>query len=521
MSLGENHEAESVRVLLIAIADDNRHLITRRIREFDPTIELHTADSLREATQRIQAEAFDCILVDYRLPDGYGLDLLKDTGLIPVVMLTALADEAVVRTALKEGAQDYLFKDQVHGPTLVRSIRYAIERKRAAELRGKLKHAERLGALGQLAAGVAHEINNPAAIISANNTVLIEGLNELRGLLGLVSPDVKEKLNELQEMIADNASGVERIVRVVRKLHSFSKLEHGQNEEVDLNHVIRSVCALLDNKIRFHAQLTLDLAESLPTLMAGQGELDQVVTNVIVNSLQAIEGGEAQKHKIRISTRLSGQVIRMEIEDSGRGISKESQERVFEPFFTTNPTEGAGLGLAISSEIVQKMRGKIELVSEVGKGTLVTIALPLEIATGDLPVEELPTKPERSFQRAALNILIVDDEEMLLRAYARALKKERLVMLKSGQSALGLIRDGARFDGILCDLMMPDLDGQAFYEAVGQVAPEMLSKLVFCTGGAFTRKMQHFVNQPDVKVLEKPVSSLALKEVLSKWAEES
>lgn len=94
-------------------------------------------------------------------------------------------------------------------------------------------------------------------------------------------------------------------------------------------------------------------------------------------------------------------------------------------------------------------------------------------------------------------------------------------MLKSGQSALGLIRDGARFDGILCDLMMPDLDGQAFHEAVGQVAPEMLSKLVFCTGGAFTRKMQRFVNLPQVKVLEKPVSRAALKEVLSKWAEES
>ena len=536
-----------MKVLLVASAASERTSIRRAIAVADHRFEVREAASCAEAQATLGEEEPDCIITDHQLPDGVGLDLLQVAHRSAFIVLTANADHVAARRALKAGAEDVLQKGELSPGTLLRSLRYAIERKKASELRLQLLHADRLSAIGQLAAGVAHEINNPATFITANQeilaedaarcTSLIHGLAEhiagepdparRRALEALLEANQADQLvSDFPSLLEENMAGMRRIVTIVKKLQTFSRIRQAATEDVDVNAVVEAVGHMLEHEIRHRARLLKDLAVERPIVMGERGEIHQVLTNLLVNAAHAIAEGSASENYIKVSTRQVGGLVKLTIEDSGCGIPKAMLGRIFDPFFTTKPPDkGTGLGLAICSEIVRKHRGRIEVRSEVGKGTCVEVTLPTEHElTGDLfcfvpRSAEPPSDPSPSGEEPPLKILAVDDEAMILSAYRRMLRGHQVIVASGGQEALSLLASDPTFDGILCDLMMPDLDGCTFHERLQSLAPHLLPKVVFCTGGAFTPRMRDFISRLRSPVLEKPISSEAIRETVRRWRE--
>jgi PAS domain S-box-containing protein len=246
-------------------------------------------------------------------------------------------------------------------------------------LRNRLVTSARLSAIGELAAGIAHEINNPIAFIRANLSLLRSHWSALCGLLkdkGAAGP-VAELLEEGNELLEESIEGVDRAATFVRDVKGFSHAGRGERELVDLNTLLENVLRVAAPQLRHRARIERCFAD-LPPVSCAQQEVKQVLLNVVLNAGQALgpDGGE-----IRLSTQVWGSEAVVTIEDDGCGIPAEAIERLFDPFFATKPRgEGTGLGLVISYEIVRKHGGDIAVESELGRGTTVRIRLPIASA---------------------------------------------------------------------------------------------------------------------------------------------
>lgn len=243
-------------------------------------------------------------------------------------------------------------------------------------LRNRLVTSARLSAIGELAAGIAHEINNPIAFIRANLTMLRSHWSALCALLeekGAAGP-VAELLDEGDELLEESIEGVDRAATFVRDVKGFSHAGRGERELVDLNALLENVLRVAAPQLRHRARIQRRFAE-LPPVSCAQQEIKQVLLNVVLNAGQALgpDGGE-----IQLGTNVLGSEVVVTIRDDGCGIPAEAIERLFDPFFTTKPEgEGTGLGLVISYEIVRKHGGDIAVESELGRGTTVRVRLPI------------------------------------------------------------------------------------------------------------------------------------------------
>jgi two-component system, NtrC family, sensor kinase len=252
---------------------------------------------------------------------------------------------------------------------------------------------EKLASIGQLAAGVAHEINNPLGFLKSNHAMLEKDLRavkgaweELRAAAGPAAPDIESRRGiaslfaEFEALFAESAEGFARIVRIVANLKSFSRVDQGGELELyDVNAGIESTLIVAWNEIKYLAEIRKDLGE-LPRIRARGGEINQVILNILVNAAQAMESQKrAEKGLIAIATSLKGDCVVITISDDGPGIPEAIRMRIFDPFFTTKePGKGTGLGLSISYDIiVAKHRGKLYVESEPGKGASFVIELPI------------------------------------------------------------------------------------------------------------------------------------------------
>jgi len=373
------------------------------------------------------------------------------------------------------------------------------EQLRAAQLR--LSQSERLAALGQLSAAMAHEINNPLQFVEAN-------LHEVRRLWERdLPPDVVSMLDDVRD-------GISRIANITRDLGTFTRIDRDKIERVDLDEVVERACRMARNEIRHRARLTLSLA-SRRQIAADRGKLTQLVTNLVVNASHAIVEGHADVNRITVSTRKQGGALVLSVEDTGSGIPPELVKRIFEPFFTTKPAgRGGGLGLAVCSEIVRLHGGTISVDSELGRGSRFDIHLPFD--NGLMPAREasspaaaVPSAPSALGPRARL--LLIDDDALVLRGLKRLLSSRHdVITALGGQEGIELLREDARFDVVLCDLMMPMVDGLAVHRAIEQGAPHLLERVVFCSGGAFTPRAKDFIASAANPMLRKPVRGAEL-----------
>jgi two-component system, cell cycle sensor histidine kinase and response regulator CckA len=362
----------------------------------------------------------------------------------------------------------------------------------------QLQVADRMASLGTLAAGVAHEINNPLATVLANLTLVREQLETLRTQ---IHDDVLEELSDA--MVAG-----ERVRRIVRDLKVLSRVEDDERGPVDVERVLDWTLRMAQNEIRHRAHTVRDY-RNVPPILANEPRLAQVFLNLVVNAAQSIPEGNAEQNEIRVSTELDAGRVVVAISDTGQGMAPEVQARLFTPFFTTKPVgDGTGLGLAICHRIIEGLGGDITFESRRGRGTMFRVALPVAA-----PVEApVLASPQPAPPRRRGRVLVIDDEVAVAKVVLRMLSREHEVVTENrGADALARLHAGERFDVILCDLIMPDLTGMDLYEALLRDFPDDAARMVFLSGGAFTPRSRAFLDTVPNQRLEKPFDLAALR----------
>ncbi|MFL5356071.1 response regulator [Archangium sp.] len=387
-------------------------------------------------------------------------------------------------------------------PSRVHILRDLTERK---QMQGRLLLADRMASLGTLAAGIAHEINNPLAFTLSN----LEHLEtELLPRLGPAD-------EEARKLLADARTGAGRVRDIVRQLKMFSRAEEDvRAEPVDVHHALETAISMAGNEIRHRARLVCDYAPEPLVAEANEGRLGQVFLNLLVNAAQAIPEGDVEHQEILVRTRPHPEGVAIEVRDTGSGIAADHLERVFEPFFTTKPVGlGTGLGLSICHGIVTGFGGRMEVESQLGKGS--TFRIILRAAWAPSPTEQRQRPAVAALVPQRGRILVVDDEPMMGVAVRRTLQREHdVVTLTSAREAHARLVGGEHFDVILCDVMMPEMSGMELHQELSRHAPALAERMVFLTGGAFTPNARAFLEQAGIRRVDKPFSSRELRQLV-------
>jgi PAS domain S-box-containing protein len=384
-------------------------------------------------------------------------------------------------------------------PALLISARDVTEQKK---LQARLAVTERLLAVGTLAAGVAHEINNPLAAALSNLTWVGDQLARLE--TASAGNGATAAIARLSRPIEEVREACERVRAIVQDLKLLSRAEEESLGPVELTHVIDSSVRMAWNQMRHRARLVREY-DDLPLVMGNEARLAQVFLNLLINATQAIPEGHAGEHEVRVVAYASpsGQVI-VEISDTGCGISESVLGRIFDPFFTTKPPGvGTGLGLSICQRIVTSMDGQIEVESRVGRGTTFRITLAAARAVAPQTAARVAAEPTEDMPRG--RVLVIDDDPAVGRALRLVLAEEHEVdVLTNARHALERLRGGERYGVILCDVMMPELSGMDFHRELTQSHPELAADIIFLTGGAFTLGAREFLDCVPNPRLSKP-----------------
>jgi PAS domain S-box-containing protein len=410
-----------------------------------------------------------------------------------------------------------LVRDAAGDPKGILVIDADITGKKALET--QLLVSDRMASVGTLAAGVAHEINNPLAAVMANLDYIADSLSRMTtGDLASMTSGMRDAWirEEIKTPLDDAVEAAQRVRFIVRDLKIFSRSPNdAERGPVNVETIMESSLRMAWNEIRHRANLVKRYGR-VPEVEGNEARLGQVFLNLVVNAAQSMATGQAEHNEIRVATRVEGERVIIEVSDTGAGIPPQIIGRIFDAFFTTKAVGvGTGLGLAICQRIVTDMGGTLTVESELGKGTTFRVSVPIahrkepEVIATRVP---LPVVGRRG------RILVVDDEELVLRSVRRILSQDHDVLaMVSAEEALAVCASGEKFDLILCDLMMPDMTGMDFHRELSLVSPEQADKMIFITGGAFTEKARAFLSETPKEHLEKPFYSANLRAIVQRY----
>ncbi|MGI8498174.1 MAG: ATP-binding protein [Gemmatimonadaceae bacterium] len=364
------------------------------------------------------------------------------------------------------------------------------------EMRARLAETERLAAVGELVAGVAHEVNNPLSTISAFAQLLLkeEGFSdEQRESLGVIQAETV------------------RASQVLRDLLTFARRSEGSRQAVQLNELVeRSVRLRSYEMTKNGVRTELSLLPSLPNVIADGRQLQQVVLNVVSNAVQAMAPSAGGTLQIR--SHVDGGRVVLDVRDSGPGVPDSARAHIFEPFFTTKP-DGTGLGLSVSYGIVTAHGGDISIADTSTLGTTFRITLPISDQSTEImaPIASLIG----SSSLKGIRLLFVDDESALrtgVAAFAR-LRRFTAVTVEDGEAALAALHK-TPFDAVVSDLRMPGMDGIALFGILTRDHPELAARTVFVTGDVLSPSSRDFIRGTSQPVLTKPFDFEQLEEAL-------
>ncbi|MEO8552414.1 MAG: ATP-binding protein, partial [Kofleriaceae bacterium] len=361
--------------------------------------------------------------------------------------------------------------------------------------------------LGQMVAGVAHEINNPLAYVSANLQILATELPKI--LYDEGTPRFSR--DELEAVLTDAQEGAQRVSAIVRDLRTLARTEDNAIGPVDVLLVLASSIKMTHNEMRHRARVVQTYAE-VPPVNANASRLGQVFLNLLVNAAHAIEDGHVEANEIRVRVHADPSRVYVEVEDTGVGIPANVLPRIFDPFFTTKPAGvGVGLGLSICDRIVESFGGTITVTSKLGFGSTFRVALPIASQISLALTEEHPV-PIQPRSR----ILMIDDEPAVGRSIRLLLAPEHEVInVTRALDGIALLESGEAFDVILCDVMMPEMSGIELHEQLVARFPTYSRRIIFMTGGAFTQQARDALEQLGAPRLEKPFSEPALRAAIA------
>jgi signal transduction histidine kinase len=508
------------------IVEDNEQDATLLVRElrrggYDLSFDrVETPDAMCAALDK---RTWDIVLSDYSMPRfsaPAALALVRERNLdLPFIIISGTVGEETAVASLRAGAHDFMVKGSLARllPAIGREMREADLRAEKKRIQEQLLISERMASVGLLAASVAHEINNPLAILVSNLEFASEQMTGLMAGLPVDLPfPFAERIDALAAPLRDAQEAAERVRLIVRDLKVFSRSEDVETRgPVDIRSALESAIRMTSNEVRHRARLTRDYGDVAP-VNGNESRLGQVFLNLIVNAAQAIPEGDAANNEIKIVTRMdsSGRVA-IEFHDTGAGIPAEVLPHIFDAFFTTKATAaGTGLGLAICHRIVAEHGGEMSVTSRTGSGTIFRIVLRAENRGAPEPPAALP---EIHATRAG-RVLVVDDEQMLCNAIARILgAHHHVTTVTSAREALSRLGAGERFDLILCDLMMPEMTGMDLYDELRQSMADQAEKFIFMSGGAFTDNARAFLARSRNEVIDKPFRGAGLRRMVDRF----
>jgi len=406
----------AIKVLLIDNNANDADLLRGMLLEVNASdYDIRHATTLSGGLECLAEGGFELVLLDLCLPDSSGIESFTKIQCIyktiPIIVTAGHHDEETALKTLQEGAQDYIVKGHINAKALSRIICYSLERHRLLlelevtlrklkQTQGQLLQSEKMASIGQLAAGVAHEINNPVGFINSNISTLGEYIEDMieivkkydEGLARIASNDAKaaevrkeidsfkEELDydfiveDIKNVISETRDGTERVATIVQDLKEFSHVDRKEEKTyTDINHWLDTTLNLVWNELKYNVELKKEYGE-IPEVECYPHQLSQVFMNLLVNASQAIE----DNGEIGIRTYTEEDRVFIKISDTGKGMSKELMNRIFEPFYTTKPVgKGTGLGLSVSYGIIEKHQGSLKVESEEGKGTTFTVEIPV------------------------------------------------------------------------------------------------------------------------------------------------
>jgi signal transduction histidine kinase len=557
-------ESETIQVLLVEDNEEHADLLQRLLVDSnEPVFEVAHYSALRPALDALDIPGHNVVLLDLSLPDSDGLNtflrMQERAPDLAIVVLTGMDDEALAVETVQRGAQDYIVKGRVDDRILIRSLRYAMERKktqmelkrarddlerrveeRTAEfvaaneklqieivekkraeaallesnrqladalekLRETQEHViqrERLHALGRMASGIAHDFNNALAPILGFSELLLRRPEALKDL---------DRARGYVEMIHTAAEDSAKIVARLREFYRYRE-ENDLFTPVSLNDLIQQVISLTQPRWKDQAQangvqvtIKTDL-QNIPTISGNEAELREMLFNIVFNAIDAIP----ERGTITFKTSMKDDSAMLEVIDTGCGMTEEVRSRCLEPFFSTKDEHGTGLGLGIVYGIIRRHDGTIEIDSAPGKGTRVTICLPL------YKEDRVPASPEPAkMMERPLHILVVEDEPLVREVIEVYLREDNHMIETAcnGREGLEKYRAGT-FDLVLTDRAMPEVNGDVLARQIKELNPHQ--PIVLLTG--FGDLMSGAGEKPEGVdlVVSKPFTLHSLREALSK-----
>ena len=437
---------------------------------------------------------------------GQPLGVIATTHAEVIEAIEAGADDGSVATGLDLDSF-VAFVDRI----LLRARR----RRDFENARADALHGEKLAVLGTLVASVAHEINNPLAVVVLMWQSLRSRVEALLRTQRELSQPAAPGLVDVETLFDDGAAALDTIRDIVRGLRIYA---HGNRDEilepVDIPDLIDQVLRLVVRAIATDAVLEKDYEQDLPTLLLPRTKLTQVITNLLLNAAQAISQMKRPVHRVRVSARCDEESLAISVSDTGPGIPPENIERIFDPFFSSKRFDGSvggsGLGLSISRSILHDVGGDLVAESVHGQGATFIALLPIagrrveraersERAERAAPSTEAPASSGRRGR-----LLVVDDDERILKSVALALHgRYDVILAGDGQEAIDLLSSGSGPDAVLSDVSMPNVDGPALYDWLCRERPALAARLVFMTASVYDAQAQRAA-KTGRPLLEKP-----------------
>lgn len=564
-------EEAAVLALTLGIND---YVLKHNLKRLNAAIERSMNDALDRKTRRIAEDALiasearfrslvmsmnDTVFTlsrDLRFTDVYG-DVWTDRGILaePTGKAIAEAFRPEVAAAFERasaracGGERVFFEWSVDGDAGARYFQTSLSRPSESDdastglvgvTRETTEHrraetqlivSDRMASVGSLAAGVAHEINNPLATVVANIELSIEDWTSLRDEFAnqSASEDATRTIASVLEALRDAHEAANGVRQIVKDLKVFSRAgEEEHRGAVDLRRVIDSSARMAWNEVRHHARLVKNIDPDIPLVFGNESRLGQVFLNLLINAAQAIPEGRASTNEIVVSVRREDEKsVVVEVRDTGTGMSPDVLRRLFTPFFTTKPAGiGTGLGLPICHRIISSLGGSIDVSSVLGAGTKIRVVLPVSDSDAVVDSNSEGRVPVRPRKRG--HVLVIDDEPLVGSAIRRTLERDHdMTVVTSAEEALSLLHveggsssdadDGASpYDLILCDVMMPDMTGMDLYQALQRAGSPLCERIVFLTGGAFTPAARQFLDTVDNPRLEKPFDTVQLRDFVNR-----